>query len=41
MERKNTEKLKELESKIKQLYYWFFGTVLVFLGIMAGMFFYF
>jgi hypothetical protein len=40
IERKNAEKLKELETKLRQLYYWLWGTSLVFLAIIAGMFFY-
>jgi len=40
IERKSTEKITGLEGKFKQLYYWLFGIVFVFLLIIAGVFFY-
>jgi hypothetical protein len=38
-ERKNAKKLKELESKLRKLYYWLFGGVFVLSVIIIGGFF--
>src|SRR4051794_28335502 len=40
-ERKNAEKIKELESKLKKFYYWLFGTFFVLSVVIIGVFFYF
>lgn len=39
-ERKNAEKIKELESELRKLYYWLFGTFFVLSVIIIGGFFY-
>lgn len=39
--KKNAEQINNLESKLKKIYYWLFGIVLICLVINGGMFFYF